>query len=85
MIYSSSWANRCWSISPCRFVRIAVGSGDIAEATAVSPSEVLVNGKTVGETTLIVWESGGGRQFFNVTVRASATAANDNMRGYGAS
>jgi pilus assembly protein CpaC len=59
--------------------RIAVGSGDIAEATAVSPSEVLVNGKTPGETTLIVWEQGGGRQFFNVTVRASTTMANDNM------
>jgi pilus assembly protein CpaC len=59
--------------------RIAVGSGDIAEATAVSPSEVLVNGKTPGETTLIVWEQGGGRQFFNVTVRASTTAANDNI------
>ena len=49
--------------------RIAVGSGDIAEATAVSPTEILVNGKAAGETTLIVWETGGGRQFFNVTVR----------------
>ena len=60
-------------------VRIAVGSGDVAEATAVSPSELLVNGKAPGETSLIVWEAGGGRQFFNVTVRPSSYVANDRM------
>ena len=30
--------------------------------------EVMVNGKVVGNTSLIVWEQGGERQFFNVTV-----------------
>lgn len=59
--------------------RVAVGSGDFAEATAVSPTEILVNGKAPGETSLIVWEAGGTRQFFNVTVRPSVTAANDRM------
>ena len=59
--------------------RIAVGLGEFAEATAVSPSEILVNGKAPGETSLIVWEAGGGRQFFNVIVRPSAVAANDRM------
>lgn len=34
--------------------RIAVGSGDIAEATAVSPTEVMLNGKAPGETSLII-------------------------------
>jgi pilus assembly protein CpaC len=59
--------------------RIAVGLGEFAEATAISPSEILVNGKAPGETSLIVWEAGGGRQFFNVIVRPSAAAANDRM------
>lgn len=59
--------------------RIAVGSGDFAEATAVSPTEVMINGKAVGETSLIVWQQGGGRQFFNVQVRPSAFAANDKL------
>ena len=36
--------------------RIAVGLGEFAEATAISPSEILVNGKAPGETSLIVWE-----------------------------
>ncbi|MGB8537301.1 MAG: pilus assembly protein N-terminal domain-containing protein [Acidobacteriaceae bacterium] len=59
--------------------RIAVGLGEFAEATAVSRSEILVNGKAPGETSLIVWEEGGGRQFFNVVVRPSAAAANDRL------
>jgi pilus assembly protein CpaC len=59
--------------------RIAVGSGDLAEATAVSPTEIMLNGKAPGETTLIVWQVGGGRQFFNVTVHASNYAATDRL------
>ena len=61
--------------------RIAVGLGDIAEATAVSPEEVLVNGKAAGDTSLIVWESGGGRQFFDVVVRPSSGTNNDRLEG----
>jgi pilus assembly protein CpaC len=59
--------------------RIVVGLGDFAEAQAVSPTQVLVNGKTAGETTLILWDTGGGRQFFNVTVRPSTFAAHDQL------
>jgi len=59
--------------------RIVVGLGDFAEATAVSPTQVLVNGKAAGETTLILWDTGGGRQFFNVTVRPSTFASHDQL------
>lgn len=61
--------------------QIVVGLGDYAEATAVSPTQVLVNGKAPGETTLILWDTGGGRQFFNVTVRPSNFATNDRLSG----
>ena len=61
--------------------RIAVGLGDVAEATAVSPQEILVNGKTAGDTSLIVWEAGGGRQFYNVVVRPSPGIASDRLEG----
>jgi pilus assembly protein CpaC len=60
-------------------LRIAVSSSDLAEATAVSPTEVLVNGKAPGEATLIVWQEGGGRQFFNLKIHASSSVANDHM------
>ncbi len=62
-------------------VRIAIGVGDIADATAVTRSEILVNGKTPGETSMIVWVAGGGRQFYNLTVRPSDYQAHDRLSG----
>src|SRR5690242_5420995 len=56
--------------------RISVGYNDVAEATAVSPHEVLVNGKTQGETSLIVWQTGGNKLFFDLIVRPN-TFLND--------
>jgi pilus assembly protein CpaC len=61
--------------------RVAIASGDIAEATAVSPNEVMVNGRAPGNTSLIVWEQGGERQFFNITVRPSRATSDDTMTG----
>jgi pilus assembly protein CpaC len=60
-------------------MRVAIGLGDIAEATAISPTEIMLNGKAPGETSLIIWDTTGGRQFFNVTVSASASVLNDNL------
>jgi len=62
-------------------VRVAMGMSEIAEATATSPTEVMVNGKAPGETSLIVWESGGGRQFFKVSVRPSAYVEQGTLHG----
>lgn len=59
--------------------RVAVGLGDVAEVHAVTRTEVMVNGKAPGETSLIVWDNKGGRQFFNVTVRASSSMTNDSL------
>jgi len=59
--------------------RVAVGLGGVAEAVAVSPVEILVNGKAPGETSLILWEKGGNREFFNVVVRAGAVASSDHL------
>jgi pilus assembly protein CpaC len=63
-----------WPVS-----RIAVGLGEVAEVHATSPNEIMVEGKTIGETSLIVWDTHGGRQFFNVTVRASSAGLNDSL------
>jgi pilus assembly protein CpaC len=56
--------------------RVSVGFGDIAEATAVGPTEVLVNGKAPGQTTLIIWQQGNQKLFFDVTVQPSRYANN---------
>jgi pilus assembly protein CpaC len=59
--------------------RVAIGLGDIAEASAISPTEIMVDGKAPGETSLIIWDIHGGRQFFNVTVRQQATITGDSL------
>lgn len=56
--------------------RVSVGFGDIAEATAVGPTEVLVNGKAPGQTSLIIWQQGNQKLFFDVTVQPSRYAMN---------
>ena len=55
--------------------RVSVGFGDVAEATAVGPQEVLVNGKAPGQTSLIIWQQGGSKLFFDITVQPSRFAA----------
>ncbi len=53
--------------------RVSVANGDIAEAVAVSSTELLVNGKTPGETSLILWDAKGDRTRFEVRVIANAS------------
>ncbi len=60
--------------------RISLANGDLAEAVAVNPREVLINGKMAGETSLIIWQQGGPRLLFDLTVRASNSRL-DNVRG----
>lgn len=57
--------------SPVNIQRVVVGNDALAEAIAVNPREILVNGKAVGETSLIVWQQGGNRLFFDLIVRPS--------------
>lgn len=59
--------------------RVAIGQSEVAETAATSPSEIMVDGKAPGETSLIVWLRGGGRQFFNVTVRPSTHGTSDQL------
>lgn len=57
--------------SPVDIERVLVADGEIAEAIAVSPREVVVNGKKGGATTFIVWQHHGKRLLFDLTVQAS--------------
>ena len=57
--------------SPMEIRRVSVANGDLAEAVAVNPKEVLINGKLPGETSLIVWQQNGARLIYDLTVRMS--------------
>jgi pilus assembly protein CpaC len=61
--------------------RIANNLGEVADVHPTSPTEIMIQGKTPGETSLIVWDTHGGRQFFNVSVRASTSILNDKLDG----
>jgi len=53
---------------PAGVKRISIANGDIAEAVATSTTEVIINGKTAGDTTLIVWDQTGSRSVLSVHV-----------------
>jgi pilus assembly protein CpaC len=65
--------------SPLPIDRISVGLGDFAVATAVSPYEVLVNGKATGVTSMIIWQEGGSKLLYNVAVRPGELLADDRI------
>lgn len=48
--------------------RISITNPELAEAVAASTTEVLLNGKAPGDTTLILWDRSGHRTMFDVHV-----------------
>jgi pilus assembly protein CpaC len=54
--------------SPARIKRISLADPNIAEAVAVSPYQVLVNGKAPGGTSLLLWDEQDRSQDFEVSV-----------------
>ncbi len=53
--------------------RISISNPEIAEAVAVSSTELLLNGKSIGETTLMMWDTPGRRLRFEVHVSANSS------------
>ncbi len=54
--------------------RFSIGEPAVADAVAVSPTEVLVTGKQIGTTSLLVWQPGGRVSMYTVQVTADAPA-----------
>jgi pilus assembly protein CpaC len=52
--------------------RFSIGDPAVAEAVVVSPTEVLVNGKTLGTTSLFLWDNTGNIKLYSVEVTADA-------------
>ena len=57
--------------SPLNIQRVYIANGDLAEAVAINPKEVLITGKGAGITTLMVWQQSGTRLMYELTVRPS--------------
>jgi pilus assembly protein CpaC len=54
--------------SPNRIKRVSLADPTIAEAVVVSPTQVVINGKTPGGVSLILWDESGQNQSFEVLV-----------------
>src|SRR5205085_6953633 len=52
--------------------RFSIGDPTVAEAVVVSPTEVLINGKTLGTTSLFLWDNAGGIKLYSIEVTADA-------------
>ncbi len=67
--------------SPVNIVRVSLAEGGIAEALATSPRELLIHGKTPGQTSLIVWQDDGNRLLFDLTVLPNYSKVQDVLDG----
>jgi len=54
--------------------RFSIGDPAVSDAVAVSPAEVLVTGKKLGTTSLLVWQAGGRVAMYSIQVTADAPA-----------
>lgn len=61
--------------------RVSLGLGNFAEASVVSRTEILLNGRAPGETSLILWEKGGKREFFDVVVHPNRVSSSEALEG----
>jgi pilus assembly protein CpaC len=52
--------------------RFSIGDPTVAEAVVVSPTEILINGKTLGTTSLFLWDNTGAIKLYSVEVTADA-------------
>jgi pilus assembly protein CpaC len=60
--------------------RVALGDPNIADAIAISPTELLVNGQRVGTTSLLVWDRAGRVQMYTVEVTPDIGALERQIR-----
>jgi pilus assembly protein CpaC len=71
-VVSVSKGNSALLVNPLPIARFSVGDPNIAEANVVSPTEVILNGRGLGTTTLFVWDNAGAVRVYSVEVTADA-------------
>ncbi|MFW6089331.1 MAG: type II and III secretion system protein family protein, partial [Gemmatimonadota bacterium] len=60
--------------------RVAIADPAIADVLPVAPTELVVNGKQSGTTSLLVWDASGTRSAFNVKVSPDASNLQSDLR-----
>ena len=60
--------------------RLSIADPEIAEVFAVSAREVMVNGKELGSTSLLLWDTNGGRRLYTVEVMPDTASLRQTIR-----
>lgn len=60
--------------------QVSISNPEVAEALVVSPTEVLINGKATGTTSLVIWDAQGGRDLYAVEVTVDAAALQRHLK-----
>jgi pilus assembly protein CpaC len=66
--------------TPVMVRRVSIADPEIADVVPVSSREILVNGKTNGTTTLMLWDNSGGRRMYQVRVSPDVTSLQADLR-----
>lgn len=60
--------------------RLSIADPEVAEVFAVSPREVMINGKELGSTSLLLWDTSGGRRLYTVEVMPDTATLRQTVR-----
>jgi pilus assembly protein CpaC len=66
--------------SPARIKRVSVADPSVIDAVAVSPTQILINGKIPGAVSLVLWDETGQSQEFDIYVDLDVRGLADQMR-----
>jgi len=58
--------------SPVAIQRVSIANNTLAETVVIGPREVLINGVSPGETSVVIWQEGNIRLVYDLLVRASS-------------
>jgi pilus assembly protein CpaC len=65
---------------PVVIKRVSIANPNVADAIPVSLQEILVNGKSSGTTTLLLWDNAGGRRMYQVRVSPDVESLEADLR-----
>jgi pilus assembly protein CpaC len=61
-------------------IRVSLTSADIADVVVTSSSQLLLNGKTAGTTSMFVWDRGGVVRRFEIVVQRDLTRLSEQLK-----
>ena len=65
---------------PDEIRRVAIADEGVADAIVISTREMLINGKTPGLTSMVIWSRSGDRNFFTINVKMNVEQIQEHIR-----